>query len=301
MNNSTSSINKVIFVTLDSALNSVGSKWPQEIVFLCVIPMGAIGTLLNIFGLIILNGEDFQLPIYDYMRIYTLNSTCISFATIFRFINNSRRFFAFSNTNTAQFFTGNIFIPIINILFCYGGYLDSLLTFDRVVLLSGTMKWFHKLNPKIVCFTIFVASNIAMMPYWFFYKTAMRVVKLSPNETFSLYTYTTTPFAKGDTGVLLRSIGFAIADITPLVLLISFSISTVILLKRYTVKKMRLMQSGTNNGTNENTANLSTTKNSDLNSIKPKGGVKAKKDKKLLKMEIKVTTVVIVLSILSFL
>jgi hypothetical protein len=264
MSNSTA-----VYFSLNTWFNRIGSTLHQEIIFLTLIPLGFFGIIFNIIALFILKDNSLKLPIYQYMRIYTLNSILVCAITMTRFINNSRRFFGFSNTNGAQMYVTFFYIATSNIIYTFGGYLDCLLLLDRVILLSGRMQWFKKVSPKIVCFFVLILTCIVLASNFFMYRPSKRVVYLNATETFTLYGFTASSFQKKKIGFVLFHIGNVVMSPVPLVIEIFLCIVTVIFLKKFTLKKRKLsIQSSSS-------------------------------EKKIRKTEIKMTIVVIVLTLFS--
>jgi hypothetical protein len=278
------------YLSLDFWLNAFGSPWVQEIANLTLIPIGFFGFIFNIMALIILNGKQFDIPVYEYIRIYTINSGVICLFTITRFINNTRRFFSWSNTQFANRYFVYFYSPVTNSLFVFGAFMDIILTFDRIVMFSNRFHFFKKFKPKIVSLVVLIASFVSMATIWISYTSTKRIIRL--NETY-LFTMNYMGASKYKS-IYIYVYNGVIMDVIPVIIEICLNISTIISLKTF-IKKKKSIRTGM---TSSLITNLKSKTNDSENKNQKVNKAKEKKDKSRM-MEIKVTILIITMSFLS--
>jgi hypothetical protein len=280
-------MSNVTYLSLDTLFNMVGSTFYQEVIFLSLIPLGIIGTLLNIFVLVVLRDEEFRLPIHQYMRIYTFNSILICLSAATRFVSNSRRFFDFSNTITPQIYFAYFYIGFQNLIYIFGGYMDVLLSLDRFLLLSDKFKYLTRLSPNLVCSVFLLMSSIIELPYWFYFRPIEMVRKLNETEVVSIFIFVPSAFSRSLIGTVLYHINIVFMDIIPILLETITSIFTIIYLRRYVINKRRISR-------NSVAISNSTTTHNRLNVIRSS-------DRHLSRMQFRLSLLVVILSAFSIL
>jgi hypothetical protein len=227
------------YYSFEQLLVIFGSVWTQDVLFISLIPIGFIGFLLNILTLIILNDKSiFELKVFDYLRLFTVNSGTICLLIMTRFVDKSQNIIEFSNSYVAVFYFTKIYYPLINILFFNGTCLDILLSFDRVVSFSNRFQWFKRMNTKIVSLIIVIVSPIAMVDFWLY--SEPKTVSVFLNATQTQTFYLDGPMKTSNK--ISPVVTLVISDLIPICIELSLSITTIFLLKRYINNKKNITQ-----------------------------------------------------------
>jgi hypothetical protein len=253
----------------------------NQMLLITLLPIGFFGFILNVSSFIILKNRDFELNVYGYIRVYTLNSSLICLLTSTRFIYKSHHFFKFSNTFTAQNYGSKFFVPIMNILYFFGSSLDILLTIDRMIIFSNRFQCFNRLKPMKVCFCLFIISIILNSYFW---KTRMtETIEINVNETIFKVYLSTSSDDRSLFGVLMSNVSI---DLLPILFEIPLSVLTIIYLKFFIKKKRNMTMK--KRITSISLDSISNRKRND-------------DDLRVRSMEIKVTILIIIISLLALL
>jgi hypothetical protein len=282
--NSTLPGKNVTYQSLESWLTRIGSSWTQEIIQMTLLPVGLIGFILNMVALVVLNGKDFKMNVYSYIRFYSVSSGAICLITALRFVSKSYRFFSISNTFEAQMYDAIFYVPVSNVFYFYGSCLDIILTVDRIAMFTNKFRWFKELKPKKFCCLLFIFCAIMTTNFWLIRVVTRKNLQLSKNEEYILYFGSQSKNSKL-AAVLTTNVIF---DIIPIIIEVPLSVLTVILLKKY-ISKKKVM-----------TTNVETTlANGTETTFQGQHKVK-KENKKTKQMEVRVTVLIISMSFLSF-
>jgi hypothetical protein len=218
------------FHSLDYWLNLFGSTWYQEIIFLTFLPIGLVGFILNTIGYIVFKmNNDFELPFYVHLRAYTLNSICLSLLLSTRFVNNSRRFFNFSNTVPSMEYFGHFYIPAFNFLYFYQSCLNIVLTIDRIVALSNRFQYFKKLKATVVAYLVFSFSFIIVIANWINNSDGETKINLNQTVIFTFHYVN----IKISNNLYFRFVTNGIVDIIPVASQLILLLIVVYLLRSY--------------------------------------------------------------------
>jgi hypothetical protein len=221
-----------IYHSYDYWLTKFGSIWYQNVLYLGLIPLGLIGFTLNILSYFIFRGRRFHLlSIYEYMRVYSLNSSLICLIASTRFIAYSKHFFSFSNSEWAMRYFINFFVPIGSTLILYQSLLDILLSFDRVVLFTNYSRFdfYRRIKPIVNCIVLLILSFVLMINFWLLYTPKKVEVKLSKKQTLVIHFFTQAYTYSG--AALMTS--NLMSNLIPLIVEIPLNFVTIIQLKSY--------------------------------------------------------------------
>ena len=147
-------------------LSNVRSSWLQEILTLyMIVPMGAIGTILNLISLsIFLKKSIRKIALFKYLIILSLVNSIIAFTQIFLFYFMPNLFY-----DLALSFNGRLFITIgINDIIFYFFFLSNLIeimiNIERAIYFSVGFQNFKKISPYLICCFILILSLIIYTP-----------------------------------------------------------------------------------------------------------------------------------------
>jgi hypothetical protein len=248
-----------------SIFNTIGLEYYQEMIYLSLIPIGLIGIGFNILTFMILRGEQFRLPVVHYLRAHTVNSClmCILIPTVIT---------AYINSEWSNKYYTHFYIPILNLLIYYQTSLDTLLTLDRALTFTTRFEKLKELKPKLVSMILLVISLVMNSPVWFTFKTKKIEIQLSETEKSVFY----MAIMEANHFFYFASI---IVDTIPFVVEMPLNVVTMVLLKKYLKRRIHFRNA---------------------RPLNHPDGLLLQQENRTRKMEMKVTFLVIVLSVLSF-
>jgi hypothetical protein len=286
--------------TLEYWYELLGLSLIQDIIFLCLIPIGIIGILLNILTLFVLRSDKFKLTFYTYLRAYTINSIFICFLNATRFSSNIRQNIFFVNLKLSLQFFCYIYIPILSGINVFESALDIILSIERLALLSKRIQWFTKIKPKKLCIILAFIFIVLAIPYWFFFKSndiVTNIVTLNETKTVIIHFYIPR-YKNGFIGFYMNVFPYFV-DIIPIIAETCLNVLTVISIKKYTKNKTKLYTKSTTRSEKLAMNNISS--DSEANSCGKSSPAKSLTLSKSKIMEVKMTILVILLSIMSIL
>jgi hypothetical protein len=231
-------LSNVTYFPLSFWYAEFGSMFYQEVVDLSMLATGIVGILLNILTLVILRSKAFSLKLYVYFNIYVINSILICFWTGTRLLN-TKQLFEFSNTYRAVWYETFFSTPLLTLSYIFSGFIETIMSFERVVVLSNKFKWFEKMKPIIPC-SISVAISISVcIPYFFYYKPSQ--MKIPLNETTVFTIHYTAPSKNLITLKQYIDITTYIIDITPIITQIVLSSISTVFMRLYVKKKKKML------------------------------------------------------------
>jgi hypothetical protein len=294
--NNTTELNKNTtesYYSLEYWLSVFGSIYALDVANVALIPIGIIGAALNILALLVMRAENFNLPFYTYLRAYTYCSTCICLLNATLFTSGTRYLLKFTNTKGSVQYYSYLFGPLITIINLYGSFIDVVLSMERIVLLSKKMEWFRKIDPKLLCLIFAIIANLLVWPYWTIYKPQQLTVKLNETTPFVIHYFNIKVFRSGILEYL--AILLYIMDTFPIVLETAFNIISIFLIKKYTKNKIRVLGKSRADRVTKTGMTVHT-----INTIgKSAPNTNSPSTTRVRRMEVKLTILVIFLSILS--
>jgi hypothetical protein len=283
MSNSTSN---VTYFPLSVWYSRFGSAPYVEGIYLSFLSVGIIGLFLNTLSFIVLQSKEFEHAYYKYLRVYIINSLLLCFAIGSRFASVTRSIFSFSNTYNANWYVVNISIPLINVCYHYGCFLDIILAFERVVLLSNKFTWFRRIKPAALCVFFLILSILIDFIFYFSFDIVKRKINLNKTEIFIMHLFTTRADVKS-----LKDVIAYVSDIIPMLMEIFLGAYGIILMKSFVKKKKRIMVANATRLTERTLANT----NNSATLITNESVEKAKR------MEVKLAIMTVILVLFSIL
>src|SRR5690606_39045669 len=132
-------------ISLDEWLTIYGHYyWLDYLWFYPNTLFSIMGVILNLFSFYVFRDtETFNIPFYEYLRVYCINSAIANFFDIILFTANSYRLFMWANAYWSHFYYLYIYLPIVNVNYFYGTFLDIFITLDRIAKFNQSVKdWF---------------------------------------------------------------------------------------------------------------------------------------------------------------
>ena len=228
MNNSTNNT----LHDLDYWFEIVGEKWLVEILYTySIIPLCLITIGLNLLAYSILNKIQFnKSSFYSYMRVYSLNSICLSLVLMTTFIPATKRLFAFTRLYASVFYGCYFYTPTLSTLYLNASFLEICVVVERALyFLPSKYKKIKVMGLKKFCFILLLVSLIISSPnYLIFYPTYLDI-----NNSTRIYYWTSSAFSATLIGKLSLFSMFIFRDILTLVVKIFLNIKMVYLVKNY--------------------------------------------------------------------
>ena len=200
-------------------------------------PVSLAGIILNSISFYVLSNKKFEFKIiFSYLRVYSLNSMlmCLVLST---YISSTYNFFDLTNSFLSRAYTSKFYIPIVTILAFFSGFLDILISIERLLDFYPHIK---KPTSLKSCFILMFVVIIITLPYFFIYYPAHIDVNLSQNETFRMYFIGLSDFGQSSIGQVVNYALFFIKDVLTFIVEIVLNVSIIVLLKK-NLNKIKLM------------------------------------------------------------
>jgi hypothetical protein len=154
---------------LDIILTAFGDTLILNYVwFFPFVVFGSIGLLGNILCFVIfLNKEFATMPMYSYLRVYSVNSGLICLLSIFLFVASTKRLFPALNTYGSQVYFLWVYLPGVNGMQAMAQLLDIVVTIDRIGFFNNRVKaMMTRASPRIICFVFLILSCLNGLIYY---------------------------------------------------------------------------------------------------------------------------------------
>jgi hypothetical protein len=215
-------------------LSNMRSSWLQEMLFLCtVVPMGLIGTVLNLMSLsIFLKKSIRKIALFKYLIILSLVNSIIAFTQIFLFYFMPNLFY-----DLALSFNGRLFITIgindfIFYFFFLGNLIEIMINIERAIYFSVGFQNFKKISPYLICCFILILSLIIYIPNF------LSIKMVPEDQIYILYRVTIpTDFALSKLGKIALLISYILEGPAIFILLIITNIIALISFIRFNQRK----------------------------------------------------------------
>lgn len=152
---------------LDQALEKYVYSYSLDIIlFFIYQPISIFGVFGNFISLFVLMQKEFNIPLYNYLRIHSINSFANNLVSLIYSYTRQVRFIRIIFPNWAKFggwYACYIFSPTIAITYTYSSALDIILILDRIARFNNNLKSFYKISSikiSIIVLIICVFMNI---------------------------------------------------------------------------------------------------------------------------------------------
>jgi len=215
-------------------LSNVRSSWLQEILTLyMIVPMGAIGTILNLISLsIFLKKSIRKIAFFKYLIILSLVNSIIASNQIFYFYFMPNIFYNLTISINGRIFATVAINDIILYFFFLGNLIEIMINIERALYFSEGYQRIKKVSPYLISFFILVLSLIVFTPNFL-------SIKVVPEDlVFILYRVTMpTDFALSKIGKLVLIVCYILEGPVIFILLIVTNIIAIISYKRFNKRK----------------------------------------------------------------
>jgi len=225
-------------------LTNAATNWLQEIFYLCtIVPMGIIGTILNLLSLTIFLKKSLRnIDFFKYLLINTLVNLILAFSFIFFFYFCPHIFFDLALSIYARIFVAFVINDIISFFNFFSTLIEIMINLERAFYFSIRFQRFKNISPFWISFFIFILSLIIYLPnFW--------SVKMVPTD--KIYTIfrvsIPTDFALSHTGQIILSICLFLEVPVVFIVIITTNVFAFISYRKFIKRKEELYQINDNN------------------------------------------------------
>jgi hypothetical protein len=230
------------FETFDEFLtNQMGFTFLLECLYTYVsTPVAVLGFIFNLISFVVFFDTDFNIPLYKYFRIYSINSAVVNLVHIFIFISFSYRLVPLGNTYASQALFDYALLPLCMAGYFYGTVLDIVITVDRIANFKQSVKhWFQKFTTK-TCLALYFVCGLINIPYHLIFMPKFRVVPINSTFNYTIWFTSLSPFAVTETGRVLTFLIYLFRDFSLMATEIVLNLVSIYFMKKYFDKKLKL-------------------------------------------------------------
>jgi hypothetical protein len=215
-------------------LSQLRSSWLEEVFILCtIVPMGLIGTGLNLISLSIFLKQPLRsIALFKYLTILSIVNSILAFSQIFFFLFTAHIFYDL----TLSLF-GRIFITIgvvdINFYFFFlGNLIEIMINIERALYFSEKFKKFKQISPFLICFFVLILSLIIFTPSFI-------SLKMVPEDQIYKLNRISIPtdFTLSKIGKILLLLSYTLEGPVIFILLIATNVIAVYSFKKFNERK----------------------------------------------------------------
>jgi hypothetical protein len=219
--------------TVDSKtlfLSNVSSSWLKEILTLClIVPMGLIGTILNLISLsIFLKKSIRKIALFKYLIIISVINSILAFSLIFCFYYSFYIFFELTLSMSGRIFNSIGINDIIFFFFFLSNLIEIMINLERALYFSEGYEKIKKISPYLICFFILILSLIIYTPNFL-------SLKLVPEDQIYILNKIAMPsdFASSKFGKIILLLSYVLEGPIIFFLLIVTNIIAIISYKKF--------------------------------------------------------------------
>ena len=236
------------FYPLDYWLSLFGYSYITDMIFAYIItPIWLLSLILSIFSLFILfKTQFFASNFFNYMRLYVANCLILSVIGLTTILATTHRFFSFTNTYEAVFFSIYFYVFTENSFILFSSSIEICLAMERILyLLPRRFKKIKLVGFKKFFFALFIFCLLANMPPMFLFEPGFSDVPLNPDTLFRIWRLSPTTFSFSLTGQIFNYLGNFLRDVLPMVLKLIINSASIYLVGKYVKNKQRIRRAAT--------------------------------------------------------
>lgn len=239
MSNSTNSSS---YLPLSEQLAMFGFYYLVDILVTVIyIPTCFIGSFLSLVCVLVFYSREFKLPMYIYLRLYSIANTLIALVSIYSALTTPIQIISFANSSIANAYVAYVYCPIMNLSYFFATILDIAMLMDRIALFVPRLKPVFCNHPYKLSGLILLVCLAIDFPYFFFYMPKSVVLQLNATEFYRLHYVDYTEFGFSDTGRVIQYTQWIIRDILPVVLIFISAGVSVGFLNAHMKKKQKIL------------------------------------------------------------
>jgi hypothetical protein len=219
-------------------LDSIRNTWIAEIFYLyLIVPMGILGTILNIITLIIYYQNKKKLPLFKYLIVYSACCVIIAIIGILFFYVCPYQLFDLAVSYFGRIFKCYILSSNGNFLFFYINSLDVLINFERTLNFCYKFQKLKEISPYKICLVVLILCLIINIPN----NMAQEMVQ-TEDLPVKLKNCVATSFALKPYGKILLLVSFFIQGPLLLLLILISNILSVLSFKNFMKLKAEILK-----------------------------------------------------------
>jgi hypothetical protein len=226
--------------------------------------VSGIGFILNILSFAVFMDKEFDIPLYRYLRVYTINSAvgCLFFSSLFTALSAS--YFSWTYSYPAAFYCTYIFLPIANTGYFYGTILDLIITMDRISNFYKPVKKIFILGPYKMCTLILMFCFVTNIPDFLHYSASVFISTVNQTHVVAFWHISWSSFTFTPVGGVLVIMNAVFRDLFLMLVEFAVNVVSIFCLKKYFKNRAKLLiaertrtnNAGTNIEGNNNTTNM---------------------------------------------
>ena len=240
MNDSSHSFN----MTREEQMSILGSSLAIDSLFMYSNTIvSVLGVFFNILSFLVLQSREFNMPIYEYLRVYTLNSAIVcTAASTFIFSARSSRIHDWKSSYWATTYFAFVCIPLMSTGYFYATFLDIFLSIDRISNFNQKIKGcFSRYGAyKTSAFGLLICVLINSPCYYMFEPLNMTVAFNSPNLS-SIYLLSWRNWTTSYTGAICMFFFYMVRDLGFMIIEMIISVMSFYYLKKCFANKSALI------------------------------------------------------------
>lgn len=240
--NETNTTTPIEYLSLRDQLAMFGFYYLVDILVTAFyIPTCFIGSFLSIICVIVFYSREFKLPMYIYLRLYSIANTIIALVSIYSALTTPIQLIPWANSPAANYYVAYVYCPIMNLSYFFATVLDIAMLMDRIALFMPRLKPIFCNHPYKLSGVIFLICLVIDFPYFFFYLPASALFQLNSTEYYRLYYIDYTDFGHSDAGRITQYTQWVLRDILPVILIFICGVVSIGLLNAHMTKKKKIL------------------------------------------------------------
>jgi hypothetical protein len=185
--------------------------------------------------------KEFDMPLYSYLRVYTINSAVMCLFCVTLFTANSFRFFSWTYAYPTQFFNNYIEIPVSNTSYYFGTMLDLIITLDRISFFHKSIKKIFILGPYKLCGVILAFCIVTDFPFYFNYSVNMFTFTVNGTQLVHAWFGLPSTYSYSEVGKIVTLVIESFRDVFLLLAELALSVVSIYCLRKYFKNRLRLL------------------------------------------------------------
>jgi hypothetical protein len=216
--------------TLEDVLSAHGSTLWTDLLWLCpLVAVNSFGLSFNLFSFLVLHDFSFGAPLYQYLRVYTLNSSIINLALLLERLTNS---FHGSPQTIHAFVLEPVFIACAFVAAC----LDVAIAVDRLSYFSPRVRASLQLYPHQISLVCVMSCTLVLLACLFVHAPYPHEFGQRGNLTVMWLTEPSES-ARTDLGHLTNLVLYSLRNVLVVVIEIGLNLVLVVHLREYVEKR----------------------------------------------------------------
>lgn len=231
------------FLALKDQLAQFGFYYLVDILVTAIyIPTCFVSSILSVVCVLVFLQREFKLPMYAYLRLYTIANTILALVSIYSALTTPIQLIGFANSYAANFYVAYVYQPVMSLSYFFTTIVDLAMLMDRIALFVTPLKAVFCKHPYKLSALILVYCVCVDFPFFFLYMPKSARFQLNRTEFFTLYYVDYNDFGHSSAGRVVQYCQWAVRDILPVVLIFVCGLVSIALLKSHMKKKKTILR-----------------------------------------------------------